>query len=470
MIDKGATLRDWTHEYFLAPLGQLTFHVSRKIYFSVPEPSDYSLDIPVTTAVARRRFYFLSTRAFMTFINFDFDERLIACVKECGYVSPTPIQQKSIPLILKGHDLMGLAQTGTGKTAAFALPILQRLLSRKSRHNSPRVLVLAPTRELATQISDNFTALSRKTGVRNSIVIGGVGMGPQIRNSKSSQVIVACPGRLVALLAKKAVDLRAVDTLVLDEADRMLDMGFMPDIRRILSQLPTKRQNLLFSATMPESISALARKILVNPKTVEIKVTSPVSSVDHKFYRTENSRKISLLQEIISRAEHQSMLVFTKTKHKAKKLARKLSNDGYNTTFLQGNMSQNQREKALNGFRDGSFDIMVATDIAARGIDCDRITHVINYDMPDTVETYTHRIGRTGRAGRSGNAITLATEDDASQLRAIQRVMGLRLDPQGKSDNERSDDRNFKKAEHRPVRRSSRNQRRSGKRRQSTAA
>ncbi|WP_034633099.1 DEAD/DEAH box helicase [Maridesulfovibrio bastinii] len=364
----------------------------------------------------------------MTFSTFSFDQRINSCVKACGYETPTPIQSRSIPLILKGHDVLGLAQTGTGKTAAFALPILQRLLSRASSGNAPKVLVLAPTRELALQINENFTELSRNTGIRSCVAIGGVGMGPQIKACRSANIIVACPGRLVGLMAKKAVNLGMIDVLVLDEADRMLDMGFMPDIKKILSYLPTKRQNLLFSATMPRSIRAFADKILVNPETVKIDTAVPVTSIEHTFYKTQNSGKIALLETLIGQERHQSMLIFTRTKHKAKKLSYRLSRSGHNTTFLQGNMSQGQRERALNGFRDGDFTIMVATDIAARGIDCDRVTHVINYDMPDTVETYTHRIGRTGRAGRDGFAISLVTSDDLDQMKAIQKTTKVRVE------------------------------------------
>ncbi|QGY38933.1 DEAD/DEAH box helicase [Pseudodesulfovibrio cashew] len=364
----------------------------------------------------------------MTFSSFSFDKRIDACVKACGYESPTPIQRQAIPLILQGHDVLGLAQTGTGKTAAFALPILQRLISSRSPRNASKVLVLAPTRELALQINENFTALSRDMGIRSCIVIGGVGMEPQIRACKSSQIIVACPGRLVRLIARNAVHLNAIDTLVLDEADRMLDMGFLPDIKRVLAKLPAKRQNLLFSATMPKSIRSFADRILNNPKTVKIDTATPVASIEHTFYSTHNKNKAALLEDLIKRSEHQSMLIFTRTKHKAKNLSRKLSQIGHDSTFLQGNMSQGQREKALNGFRTGQFSIMVATDIAARGIDCDRITHVINYDMPDTVETYTHRIGRTGRAGRAGNAISLVTQDDADQMRALQRMLKISIE------------------------------------------
>ncbi|QJB55219.1 DEAD/DEAH box helicase [Pseudodesulfovibrio sp. zrk46] len=364
----------------------------------------------------------------MTFTSFLLDRRLDAGIKSCGYETPTPIQQKAIPLILNGNDVMGLAQTGTGKTAAFALPVLQKLLTNSPSQKGPRILVLAPTRELAMQINESFVSLAKQTHIRSSIVIGGIGMGPQIKALDTSHVIVACPGRLVRLINKGVVDFRGIDTLVLDEADRMLDMGFLPDIKRIIARLPVKRQNLLFSATMPKSILAFANRILVDPKTVQINTTSPVSSVKHVFYKTRTGNKGALLDDIISRSEHKSMLIFTRTKHKAKSLSRKLVNDGHDTTFLQGNMSQKQRDKALNGFRNGRYSIMVATDIVARGIDCDRITHVINFDMPNTAETYTHRTGRTGRAGRTGNAISLVTHDDAKQMRDLKRIMNVSFD------------------------------------------
>lgn len=366
----------------------------------------------------------------MTFTTFSFAQRIAAGIKSCGYETPTPIQQQAIPQILQGHDVLGLAQTGTGKTAAFALPILQRLLDSKTAQGIPHVLVLAPTRELALQIQENFSSLGKQTGIRTSVVIGGVGMAPQIKAFSHSQVIVACPGRLVRLLNKGAVDLHSIDTLVLDEADRMLDMGFMPDIKRIIAKLPRQRQNLLFSATMPKDIRKFADRILVNPKTVKIANTAPVTSVDHSFHTTQNNRKSDILESLLAKDTHQSVLIFTRTKHKAKNLSRKLVNSGYDSTFLQGNMSQGARQRALDGFRKGQFNIMVATDIAARGIDCDRITHVINFDMPDTVETYTHRIGRTGRAGRSGSAVSFVTKEDKLQVRSIERVMKISIDKQ----------------------------------------
>lgn len=364
----------------------------------------------------------------MTFTPFSFDRRIASGIKSCGYETPTPIQQRAITPILEGHDVLGLAQTGTGKTAAFALPILQRLLDTKAPKTSPKVLILAPTRELALQIHESFINLGKQTGIRSNVVIGGVGMNPQIQGFKRCQIIVACPGRLVRLLDKGAVQLDTIDTLVLDEADRMLDMGFMPDIKRILSRLRDKRQNLLFSATMPKDIRKLADKILNNPETIKVANTVPVETVHHCLYTIQNSQKGNILLDILKKGEHESVLIFTRTKYKAKNLSRKLSNKGYDSTFLQGNMSQSQRLRALNGFRDGRFNIMVATDIAARGIDCARITHVINFDMPDTVETYTHRIGRTGRAGRSGHAVSFVTSEDKTQVRDIERIMRIKVE------------------------------------------
>lgn len=364
----------------------------------------------------------------MTFTHFSFDQRIVAGIKSCGYETPTAIQQQAISPILKGHDVLGLAQTGTGKTAAFALPILQRLLDAKTPKGTPRILILAPTRELALQIHENFIDLGKQTGMRSSVVIGGVGMNPQIQAFKRSQIIVACPGRLVRLLDRGAVQLDTIHTLVLDEADRMLDMGFMPDIKRILAQLRKRRQNLLFSATMPRDIRKFADNILIEPKTIKVANTAPVESVTHSFYKTQDSQKRTILKDILKKDDHESVLIFTRTKFKAKNLSRLLNNGGFECTFLQGNMSQGQRQRALDGFRDGRFNIMVATDIAARGIDCHRITHVINYVMPDTVETYTHRIGRTGRAGRSGHAISFVTRDDKTQIRDIERIMRIKID------------------------------------------
>jgi superfamily II DNA/RNA helicase len=365
----------------------------------------------------------------VTFDHFSFDQRIGAGIKACGYATPTPIQTMAIPEVMKGRDVMGLAQTGTGKTAAFALPILQRLLDAKASVQGPiRTLVLAPTRELALQIQESFITLGKQTGIRTASVFGGVGFNPQINAARRATVVVACPGRLVALLQQGDIRLDHVDTLVLDEADRMLDMGFMPDLKRIIARLPVKRQNLLFSATMPADIRKLADTILVDPARVQVSNTAPVECVDQAIYPVPDHLKMGLLEALLASVDHESVLIFTRTKHRAKNLAKRLGLRGLNTTFLQGNMSQNQRQRALDGFRCGTFDIMVATDIAARGIDCDRISHVINFDAPDTAETYTHRIGRTGRAGRSGEALSLITREDHLVVRDIERVLRRRLE------------------------------------------
>jgi len=365
----------------------------------------------------------------VNFDQFSFDGRIASGIKSCGYETPTPIQQAAIPEVLKGRDVMGLAQTGTGKTAAFALPILQRLIDAEASKQGPaRVLVLAPTRELALQIHENFVDLGRQTGIRCAAVFGGVGQNPQIKAVRRSAVVVACPGRLIDLLNQGVIKLDHVDTLVLDEADRMLDMGFLPDIKRIIKRLPEQRQNLLFSATMPNDIRKLADRILHQPATVQVANTAPAASVSHSFYPVPQHLKTKLLEVLLKTTNHESVLIFTRTKHKAKNLARKLDRGSHNATFLQGNMSQNQRQRALDGFRKGDFNVMVATDIAARGIDCDRITHVINFDIPDTPETYTHRIGRTGRAGRTGVALSFVTSEDKSMMRSIERIVGNRIE------------------------------------------
>ena len=353
----------------------------------------------------------------------------MAGINACGYETPTPIQVKAIPEVLKGCDVMGLAQTGTGKTAAFALPIMQRLLENKFSGEGPvRVLVLAPTRELALQIHENFIELGVEAGIRSSAVFGGVGAMPQIQAARRSSVVVACPGRLLDLMNQGVIKLDKVGTLVLDEADRMLDMGFLPDLRRIMAKLPKNRQNLLFSATMPDDIRDLADKMLYRPTTVQVANTAPAKTVEHAFYPVSQHLKNTLLFKVLAETDYDSLLIFTRTKHKAKNLARRLVARGHKATFLQGNMSQNQRQRSLDGFRDGTFKVMVATDIAARGIDCDRISHVLNLDIPDTAETYTHRIGRTGRAGRSGSALTFVTREDLRLMREIEKAVGYSIE------------------------------------------
>ncbi|SDB45448.1 Superfamily II DNA and RNA helicase [Desulfonatronum thiosulfatophilum] len=365
----------------------------------------------------------------MNFDSFALDKRIMAGVSRAGYLVPTPIQEQAIPSLLEGRDVLGLAQTGTGKTAAFALPILQKLLNLDAPKRGPlRVLVLAPTRELALQIHENFVELGGETGLRSAAVFGGVGQTPQVKNLRQATIMVACPGRLLDLMNQGLADLSQVDTLVLDEADRMLDMGFAPDIRRIVSRLPRQRQTMLFSATMPEEIRKLTREYLQNPVEVKAETIGQEPAISQAFYPVPAHLKAQLLEELLRTTEHETMLIFTRTKHRAKSLAKKLENKGWAATFLQGNMSQNRRQEAMAGLRSGKYKIMVATDIASRGIDCLRISHVINFDIPDTTESYTHRIGRTGRAQQTGEALSLICRDDDEQVRAIERRFGGRIE------------------------------------------
>jgi ATP-dependent RNA helicase RhlE len=318
---------------------------------------------------------------------------------------------------------MGLAQTGTGKTAAFALPILHRLMDGGRGH--VRALVVAPTRELAEQIHAAISELGRNTGLRSITVYGGVGINPQIaRLKKGVEIVIACPGRLLDHLNQKTIDLSRLEVLVLDEADQMFDMGFLPDIRRLLKQLPSQRQTLLFSATMPQEIRNLAKEVLRNPETVQVDLVAPATTVSHALYPVQEARKTDLLFSLLKNTGTGSVLVFTRTKHRAKRLGEKLAKTGYRAASLQGNLSQNRRQAALDGFRDGRHQILVATDIAARGIDVSQVSHVINYDMPNTTDAYIHRIGRTGRATRTGDAFTMLTAADRAMERALEKALG----------------------------------------------
>lgn len=363
----------------------------------------------------------------MNFNSFDLNQTILSNIKALGYVKPTPIQNQAIPAILLGKDVMGLAQTGTGKTAAFALPILQQLM--QDPRSCVRALIIAPTRELAQQIHDAVVQLSKGTKIRSVTLFGGVNINPQITTLKSGvEIVVACPGRLLDHLEQRTLDISKVEILVLDEADHMFDMGFLPDIHRILRYLPKQRQTLLFSATMPEEIHALAHDVLHKPVTIKIGHSAPATSVKQALFPVPPHLKTALLIHLLHKTPKESVLVFTRTKHNAKKLALKLENAGFNATSLQGNLSQNKRQLAMNGFRDGSLQILVATDIASRGIDVSSISHVINYDIPDTVEAYIHRIGRTGRAAKEGEAFTLITHEDQSEVKAIERVLGRSIE------------------------------------------
>ncbi len=368
----------------------------------------------------------------MNFKSFNFHPNVAAGVTASGYVIPTQIQARAIPKVLKNHDVMGLAQTGTGKTAAFVLPILNRLMGKKN--TCVRALIMAPTRELAEQIHQAIETLGQKTHLRSATVYGGVGINPQIKKLKRTDIVVACPGRLLDHIGRHTIDLSQLEILVIDEADQMFDMGFLPDIRRILTHLPQKRQTLLFSATMPAEIRRLAGDILRDPTTVQVGVTAPADTVHHALYPVAQHLKTSLLLKLLENTTADSVLVFTRTKHRAKSLGKKLTMAGYRSTSLQGNLSQGRRQAALEGFRAGTFQILVATDIAARGIDVTQVSHVINYDIPSTPEAYIHRIGRTGRATRNGEAFTFITEADKEMVRAINRTIGASIERRTLSD------------------------------------
>ena len=347
----------------------------------------------------------------------------MAGVNALGYDDPTPIQLQAIPPILAGRDVIGLAQTGTGKTAAFGLPILQRLM--KGPRGQVRALIIAPTRELAQQIHEAIGELGKQARVRSVTLYGGVGLGPQIQKLRAgAEIVVACPGRLLDHIGQGNIKLGNLEVLVLDEADRMFDMGFLPDVRRILRHLPAQRQTLLFSATMPDDVGKLAREILRDPVTIQVDHMRPVAGISHAMYPVAAHLKTPLLLALLAHTDTESVLVFTRTKHRAKRVAQQLQAAGHNATSLQGNLSQNRRLAAMAGFRDGSYQILVATDIAARGIDVSQISHVINYDVPDTADAYTHRIGRTGRMARAGDAFTLVTPEDRDMVRAIERALG----------------------------------------------
>jgi ATP-dependent RNA helicase RhlE len=329
--------------------------------------------------------------------------------------------------VLQGCDVLGLAQTGTGKTAAFVLPILQRLMQGPRGH--VRALILAPTRELAEQIHTVIGALGQQTPLRQVTLYGGVSMAPQVQKLRAgAEIAIACPGRLLDHIQQGTIALSHLDVLVLDEADRLFDMGFCPDIRRIVRHLPAQRQTLLFSATMPEAIRHLAQEILCDPVIVQVEHTVPLPTISHALYPVASHLKTALLTALFRHTKPVSGLVFTRTKHQAKRVAHHLAQAGYRATSLQGNLSQSRRQAALDGFRSGVFEILVATDLAARGLDVWHISHVINYDMPETVDAYMHRIGRTGRATRTGVAFTLVTHDDAAMVATIERALGATLE------------------------------------------
>jgi ATP-dependent RNA helicase RhlE len=387
-------------------------------------------------------------REFMKFEELRLAEPILRAVVAEGYLLPTPIQTKAIPHVIEGRDLLGCAQTGTGKTAAFALPILHRLSQsngngdgshgqqHETRHHGSadgkprqrrpiRCLVLSPTRELALQIAESFRAYGRFTGLRHTVVYGGVNQNPQTLMLRDGvDILVATPGRLLDLMNQGFIDLRAVEVFVLDEADRMLDMGFIPDIRRVVAKLPAKRQTLFFSATMPPDIRRLADTILSKPVSVQVAAASaPADNVEQSVYFVEKPNKPSLLTHLLSTTAISRALIFTRTKHGADRVARHLHRAGVRAEAIHGEKSQNARQRALENFRSNKISVLVATDIAARGLDIDEISHVINYDLPNVPETYVHRIGRTARAGASGIAVSFCDHEERPHLKAIERLI-----------------------------------------------
>jgi ATP-dependent RNA helicase RhlE len=362
----------------------------------------------------------------VSFNQFNLDPRLMVGINRSGYEIPTPIQLAAIPAALEGNDLIGTAQTGTGKTAAFVLPILHRLLNGPRR--VARSLIVTPTRELAEQINDTIHELAHGTQIRSATIYGGVGPAPQVRALREGvEILVACPGRLLDLMAQGHARLGGIEILVLDEADRMFDMGFLPDVKKIIRAVPPRRQTLLFSATFPKEIEELASMSLHEPKRISLGISRPAQTVRHALYPVPQHLKTGLLLALLRKTDTDSVLIFTRTKHRAERLSNQIAHAGFRVTSLHSNRSQNQRQAALGGFKTGHFQIMVATDIAARGLDVESISHVINFDMPDTPDAYIHRIGRTGRAERSGDAFTLVTPEDTDMIRTLEKIMGAPL-------------------------------------------
>lgn len=356
-------------------------------------------------------------------------EPILRALQTEGYTTPTPIQQQAIPIVLEGNDLLGCAQTGTGKTAAFSIPLLQLLYQQKSTHKGIKALILTPTRELAIQIDESIAAYGRHTGLTHAVIFGGVSQLPQTQALKRGvDILIATPGRLLDLMQQGYVSLQQLQFFVLDEADRMLDMGFIHDVKKVIAKLPTKRQTLFFSATMPPEIAGLANNILHQPKKVEVTpVSSTVEKIEQSVYFVEKQDKRALLHHLLADQNIKTVLVFTRTKHGADKVVKDLQRSNIGAAAIHGNKSQNARQRALNDFKTGTLRVLVATDIAARGIDVDQLSHVINYELPDVPETYVHRIGRTGRAGASGIAIAFCDAEEKVNLKDIQKLIGIQI-------------------------------------------
>ena len=366
----------------------------------------------------------------MSFTTLGLSKSLLKAIDKQGYTSPSPIQAKAIPLILKGNDVLASAQTGTGKTAGFTLPMLQKLSEGQSEKRRPiRGLILTPTRELAAQVHANVKAYSEFLDIRSTVIFGGVNQRPQVATIRNGvDILVATPGRLLDLQNQGLLSLSKIEILVLDEADRMLDMGFLRDIRKITGLLPKRRQSLLFSATFSKQIKSLANDFLYNPETVETTPeNSTVDAIDQKIYRVAKTLKTGLIIKLISEGNWKQVLVFTRTKHGANRLCTKMEKSGITAAAIHGNKSQGARTKALAGFKNGSIRVLVATDIAARGIDIPLLPYVINFELPNISEDYVHRIGRTGRAGANGQALSLVSADETSYLKSIEKLTGLKL-------------------------------------------
>jgi ATP-dependent RNA helicase RhlE len=365
----------------------------------------------------------------MNFDNLNLIEPLLQSLREEGYTKPTPIQEKAIPIILNKNDLLGCAQTGTGKTAAFSIPLLQ-LMHQQGRKKGITCLILTPTRELAIQINDSIASYGRHLAIRHTVIFGGVSQLPQTQALRNGiDILTATPGRLLDLMNQRIISLSDIEFFVLDEADRMLDMGFIHDVKKVVAKLPEKRQTLFFSATMPLEIAELAKKILNNPKYVEVTpVSSTAELVKQELYFVNKNDKRDFLSDLLLEQPIASAIVFTRTKHGADRVAKHLQKNGIKADAIHGDKSQNQRQNALNSFKSGQSRVLVATDIAARGIDIDNLSHVINFDIPNVAETYVHRIGRTGRAGAAGIAISLCDYEEQAYLRDIEKLIGKKIE------------------------------------------
>ncbi len=365
----------------------------------------------------------------MSFKNLNLDEALLTALDTQGYTTPTPIQKQAIPVVLSGKDLLGVAQTGTGKTAAFGLPILQLLNEKKSSHRGIKALILTPTRELAIQIDESLAAYGKQTKLKHAVIFGGVSQNPQVQQIRRGvDILVATPGRLLDLMNQGYISLKQLQIFVLDEADRMLDMGFIHDVKKVIKNIPEKRQTLFFSATMPEEIQSLANMMLKNLTKIEVTPpSSTVEKIEQRVYFTNKPDKRKLLLHLLQSNGIDNALVFTRTKHGADKVARFLDKAKISSAAIHGNKSQNARQNALRNFKSGNLNVLVATDIAARGIDIDELTHVFNFDLPNVPETYVHRIGRTGRAGNEGVAISFCAADERKDLKDIEKLAAIKI-------------------------------------------